>query len=58
MNKYVQSILLFIIVIAFEAAPFLYKETYAIIDMKWGWIIGLPLVLLIRNFYDEGKSKK
>lgn len=58
MNKYIQSILLFGIVLAFEATPFLYKETYEIEDMKWGWIIGLPLVLLIRNFYKEGKSKQ
>lgn len=57
MNKYIQSILLFGIVLIFEAVPFLYKESYDIMDMKWGWIIGLPLVLLIRNIYEEGKAK-
>jgi len=58
MNKYIQSILLFGIVLALESAPFLYKETYEIKDLKWGWIIGLPIILLIRNFYEEGKAKK
>jgi hypothetical protein len=58
MNKYLQSILLFIIVLVFEAVPFLYRDTYQIVDMKWGWIIGVPIILLLRNFYEESKTKK
>ncbi len=58
MNKYIQSTLLFIIVLIFEATPFLYKSSYSIDEMKWGWIIGIPLVWLIKNYYEEGKAKK
>jgi hypothetical protein len=58
MNKYLQSILLFIIVLVFEAVPFLYRDTYQIVDMKWGWIIGVPIILLLRDFYEESKTKK
>lgn len=50
MNKYLKSILLLGIILIFEAVPFLYNDTYAIQDMKWGWIVGMPLILLIWSF--------
>ncbi|NNF36518.1 MAG: hypothetical protein HKN68_20620 [Saprospiraceae bacterium] len=58
MNKYLQSILLLAIILFFKAVPFLYNDTYAVKDMKCGWIIGFPLALLIRNIYKGVKEEK
>ena len=57
MNKYLQAIIGMGIILIFEAVPFLYKETYSIEDMKWGWIIGFPLVFLIASFFKKGKDQ-
>ncbi|HKK88452.1 MAG TPA: hypothetical protein VJ917_06355 [Saprospiraceae bacterium] len=58
MNKYVQAILLFSIIVLNETAPFLYNDTYNMKDMKWGWIVGFPLILLIANSFIKDKEKE
>ena len=58
MNKYLTSFLIFLLIFIMEAIPFLYKDSYSFEDMKWGWIIALPLVFLIRDIYMEKKQKK
>lgn len=47
--------LAFGIIILIESIPFLYDNNYKIIDMKWGWIIGVPIVLIIKYYYDRVK---
>lgn len=49
MRKDLTPILLFLVILAFESAPFLYKEDYSVSQMSWLWILGLPIVLLILN---------
>jgi hypothetical protein len=58
MNKYLQSFYILIIVFLFEATPFLYNDTYEWGDLKWGWIIGLPIVWFIRNLYGERRVSR
>ncbi len=40
-----------------EAAPFLYNDAYTMKEMKWGWIVGMPLVLFFWDAYQKGKSE-
>lgn len=49
MNKYLQSLLFAAAIILMESVPFLYNEAYTIQDIKWGWVVGMPLVLLVAN---------
>lgn len=57
MNKYLQSILFAVAIILMESVPFLYNEAYTIQDIKWGWVIGMPLVLLVANVVKGNKEK-
>lgn len=57
MNKYIQTLLVFIIILILEVIPVLYKEGFEFEDMKWGWIIGIPLIFLIGRIYRESKAK-
>jgi hypothetical protein len=58
MNKYLQSLLLLGVILLFEAVPFLYNDAYTIRDMKWGWIVGFPIVLLVANSFRGDKEKE
>lgn len=58
MSKYVQALLLFVIIIVNETAPFLYNEDYTVKDMKWGWIVGFPIVLLIGSSFLKQNEKE
>lgn len=49
MNKYLQSLLFAAAIILMESVPFLYNDSYTIQDIKWGWVVGMPLVLLVAN---------
>lgn len=57
MNKYLQSLLFALAIILMESVPFLYNEAYTIQDIKWGWVVGMPLVLLVANVV-KGKKEK
>lgn len=57
MNKYLQSLLFALAIILMESVPFLYNEAYTIQDIKWGWVVGMPLVLLVANLV-KGKKEK
>jgi len=57
LNKYIQALLLFVIIVINETAPFLYNDEYTMKDMKWGWIISFPLLLLIANSFINNKEK-
>jgi hypothetical protein len=42
-----------------ETLPFLYNESYTIRDIKWGWVIGFPLVYFIaKSFENKDPEKK
>lgn len=58
MNKYVQVILLFAFIVLNETAPFLYNDTYTVKDIKWGWIVGFPIILLIANSYMKNNTQE
>ena len=58
MNKYVQLLLLFAFIAINEVVPFLYNDSYTIRDIKWGWLIGYPIILLIANSFRKEKSKE
>lgn len=57
MNKYLQSLLFAVAIILMESVPFLYNDAYTIHDIKWGWVIGMPLVLLVANVVKGNKKK-
>lgn len=57
MNKYLQSLLFALAIIIMESVPFLYNEAYTIQDIKWGWVVGMPLVLLVANLVKGNKEK-
>jgi hypothetical protein len=57
MNKYVAALLLLLFIIINETAPFLYNDAYTIRDIKWGWVIGFPLILLIANSFMKDKEE-
>ena len=58
MNKYLQSLILLFVLFLVELVPFLYNEDYSYKEMKWGWIIMVPILLLIRNTQLEERAKK
>ena len=58
MNKYLQAFLFLAFIVINETAPFLYNDSYTIRDIKWGWVIGFPLILIIANQFRENKNKK
>ncbi len=58
MNKYLQCILGMGIIFLLEATPFLYNDAYTWADMKWGWIIGMPLVWLVWAARKERREKE
>ena len=58
MNKYLTTLLIFGFILAMEAVPFLYNDSYTSRDMKWGWIVGMPLVFLIYSFVKNDKASK
>ena len=41
-----------------ETLPFLYNESYTIRDIKWGWVIGFPLLLYIAKSFKKDEPKK
>lgn len=56
-----KDILLSIAAIAFviisESIPFLYNDAYTVKDMKWGWIVSIPILIIAKNFFDKRKKK-
>lgn len=56
MNNYLQPLLFAAAITIMESVPFLYNEAYTIQDIKWGWVIGMPLVLLVANLIKENIS--
>jgi hypothetical protein len=58
MNKYKQTILLFLIILAIELAPFLYKEAYSLEEINWISASVIPLAVFGWLSYKEYKSKK
>lgn len=57
MKTYIKVLLLMVFIFIMEAVPFLYDEAYALKDMKWGWIVGMPLVLFFWDTYQKGKTE-
>lgn len=57
MNKYLQSLVFAVAIILMESVPFLYNDAYTVQDIKWGWVVGMPLVLLMANLV-KGKKEK
>jgi len=53
MNKIFQVVIVFVIILIFEAVPFLYNDTYTVKEMKWGWIVGFPLVMVIYHIVNR-----
>ena len=58
MNKYVLALLLLAFILINEAAPFLYNESYTIKDIKWGWVIGYPIIFFIASSFNKAKNKE
>ena len=58
MNKYLGSILLFVILLAFELTPFLYEESYALNEIGWTKIVVIPLGIFVWLSYKERKFKR
>lgn len=58
MNKYLQTVLLFVIIIILELTPFLYRESYSFSEMKWSTAIVISLGVFAWITYQDKKSKK
>jgi len=58
MNKYKQTILLFLILLSFELVPFLYKEAYSLSEINWKSATMIPLAIFGWLSYKEHQSKK
>lgn len=57
MNKFIPPFVFALAIILMESVPFLYNEEYTIQDIKWGWVVGMPLVLLVANVVKESRVK-
>ena len=57
MKTYVKVLLLILFIFVMEAVPFLYNDAYTLKDMKWGWIVGMPMVLFFWDAYQKRKSE-
>ena len=58
MNKYLLVFLFLVFIMINETLPFLYNESYTIRDIKWGWVIGFPLLLYIAKSFKKDEPKK
>lgn len=57
-----KDILLSLAAIAFvvisESIPFFYNDAYTVKDMKWGWIVSIPILIIAKNLFDKRKKKR
>ncbi|MBL4559923.1 MAG: hypothetical protein JKX79_02950 [Labilibaculum sp.] len=58
MNKYLQAVLLFVIIIILELTPFLYRESYSLSEMNWPTAVVISVGVLAWINYQEKKTKK
>lgn len=57
LNKYLLTAIFLLAILVMESVPFLYNDEYSISNIKWGWVVGFPLVYLISRFVTEGRRK-
>ena len=57
MNKYLQTSLVFLIILVIELAPFLYKDSYSFSEIDWIKPMAISLGIFVWISYKERKIK-
>ena len=58
LNKYIMTAIFMVAIIVMESVPFFYNTDYTIADVKWGWVIGFPLVFLLSRVVMDNSQKE